>query len=1318
MINNILRIGMTVLLLLVSIIISGENKHEGTTDYTVLSMPNTSKLPVNEIIFVFQDSEGYMWYGTPDGLCRDDGYDIRVFRSDFESPNVMVRNQVNYIAEDGGGHIWFSTLKGVYTIDKHSLTISPVLIDDFPLRFYTILLGTQEGHMLVCGLSQLYEFDQNLNLLKKEKLSSDVAIIYEDSNANLFMAVHGDGLYFKSHSENSKWEMVQKGLIPTSFAEDVTGDGYWVGDNGIAKLRRKGNGWELTHLATPADAAGQQVSFFTKILQDSQTHNLWCMSYYNGLIVTDTLGHSLPLHPSIVSINSSTMSCMFADRGGNLWCSWFDTGMNIITRNRLMMRAVDMQPLMPLSRNHLAVKAFVREDDDVYWISQDRTALTLYDATTGHISSYFDNPSLRSLQLYQVLAMKESHTPHAVWVAFYGNKLVKLQHDQSGHMTLLDDASLFGLPVNSGEINCMVEDKDGNMWIGAQNGLFYFDAETKKVEETEVKEHDVVDMHFDGKGNLWVGLHEGGLVRIDCNTGSSTTFLLETDISTLDISNDGTIWLATGNSQLMAFRPDDEQLTDYTPQCGLNGNAINDIIVDATRHIWVVSNQQIFVFAPQTGASFILSTFDKHINLSRILPHSVYYDKKADNLYLGGISGIIEFACNENVKANANTNAKVFITDIKVSNHSIWPDSEFDANEPIQLKAKDQNIEISFSSLNFIHANTLRYAYRLLGLQDEWIYTDIGRNTAVFNNLPKGNYRFQVKVIGEDGLWGDQFTELLIHRQPAWYETVWAYIIYILLGVALLVLLASAYRQRVKNKSEKQMVEELAQTKLRYFTSISHELLTPLAVISSINETLQPADEQQRAKLMMVKSNINRLKHLLQQVIDFRKVESQNMQLYVQYGNLSQFVEQRCKDSFIPLAEGKHISLSIQKPMSDIVGYFDADKIEKILFNLVSNAIKYTPEGRNICIQLATTSSSSTAVIAIQDEGIGIENKELNKIFNRFYSSKRNDASLSNGIGLSLSKELIEIHHGSISVDSQLHKGSTFTIQFPITREAYSKLEIKDVQEVRQLDLLKLEINRKATEMPRPETDLTLLIVEDNVELLAAMREILSHYYYVHTALNGEEAISLLQQRDDISFVVTDISMPRMDGLELCNRIKGNIATSHIAVIVLTAMISTEKQVETYNAGADAYLPKPFEVKVLQALIKNLHDQLVRRQTLFRTNPNQLNAQVLEVSSIDTQLIQKAIDLVMENLTNPQFDVEYLATSLCMSRSTLARKLKATTGDTPFDFLRMVKLKYAYQLLQQHRMTVTEVYEAVGYTDHRTFANAFKEAFGIMPGKV
>ncbi len=601
------------------------------------------------------------------------------------------------------------------------------------------------------------------------------------------------------------------------------------------------------------------------------------------------------------------------------------------------------------------------------------------------------------------------------------------------------------------------------------------------------------------------------------------------------------------------------------------------------------------------------------------------------------------------------------------------------------------------------------------------MYPEEGKNSAFYTNLGKGKYVFKVKATDKNGLWSDKITEFTIHRLPAFYETWWAYTLYVMLAIGILWSMLHLYFQQIKQENNKRLMEEVTQMKLRYFTNISHELLTPLTILSCLADEIESPDKGDRKRVGLIQTNIRRLKRLLQQILDLRKIDSKNMKLFVSYGDILAVVRGICEDSFDLLMKNKQIVFSYSAEQEEIKGYFDRDKLDKILFNLLSNAYKYTPQGRSVRLdmQVYVFDRHQYLRIRIQDEGIGIAPKELDRIFTRFYSNRHNKSELSNGIGLSLTKELVELHHGTIAVESQPGKGSLFIVEIPIDKECFTADELKEVDSVK--DRVVETNGKEIVEEPETEEEgekgeYTLLLVEDNAELLLLMKGLFAKTYQVATAENGRIALEYIREHN-VDIVVSDIMMPEMDGLELCRTIKSDVATSHIIVVLLTARISTENQISSYEVGADDYIPKPFEPKVLKVRLASLLKQRRKIQTEFKNNPKAGLILHTGFTSLDEQLIEKALKIVEENISDPKLDVVTLADHLHVSRSTLSRKIKAITGQTPLDFIKDIKMKYACRMLENKTVTVAEVVIALGYSDHKHFTTSFKEVFGITPSE-
>ena len=654
---------------------------------------------------------------------------------------------------------------------------------------------------------------------------------------------------------------------------------------------------------------------------------------------------------------------------------------------------------------------------------------------------------------------------------------------------------------------------------------------------------------------------------------------------------------------------------------------------------------------------------------------------------------------------------------------SIWDSglAEDPLKKSVRINPDDQSLEINFSSLDYHNLEQVRYAYRLEGVDNDWVYPEEGKNSAFYTNLGKGKYVFKVKATDKNGLWSDKITEFTIHRLPAFYETWWAYTLYVMLAIGILWSMLHLYFQQIKQENNKRLMEEVTQMKLRYFTNISHELLTPLTILSYLADEIESPDKGDRKRVGLIQTNIRRLKRLLQQILDLRKIDSKNMKLFVSYGDILAVVRGICEDSFDLLMKNKQIVFSYSAEQEEIKGYFDRDKLDKILFNLLSNAYKYTPQGRSVRLdmQVYVFDRHQYLRIRIQDEGIGIAPKELDRIFTRFYSNRHNKSELSNGIGLSLTKELVELHHGTIAVESQPGKGSLFIVEIPIDKECFTADELKEVDSVK--DRVVETNGKEIVEEPETEEEgekgeYTLLLVEDNAELLLLMKGLFAKTYQVATAENGRIALEYIREHN-VDIVVSDIMMPEMDGLELCRTIKSDVATSHIIVVLLTARISTENQISSYEVGADDYIPKPFEPKVLKVRLASLLKQRRKIQTEFKNNPKAGLILHTGFTSLDEQLIEKALKIVEENISDPKLDVVTLADHLHVSRSTLSRKIKAITGQTPLDFIKDIKMKYACRMLENKTVTVAEVVIALGYSDHKHFTTSFKEVFGITPSE-
>ncbi len=1299
---------------------------------TVRDIPLLDQLPVSAIHRIFQDREGYMWYGTVNGLCRDDGYNIHTFRSDLYHPEVLSNNSITCIAEDSQGKIWFGTRKGAYILDKSTYKISLIDIAGLPGKDIYSISATSEGSVWIHVSGDLLRLTEQGALVKKYTIpfgdgSGKSGFLYEDRNHTILLSVSGDGLY-KLNKESYTFEpfLLQKGLSISTIIQDKDKEYYWIGirGKGIARLDPPNRSKKAAYLheLLPVNVMGQQDGQVFHIVQDEVYGYIW------GTFRTDLFVFRITPEgaPEQICTSHFIPPCnkmlyeILKSRDGNLWVSAFDRKSFILSFSAHEMHEYPIPSLEKRIKSNPAIVTLCKDEKGIFWFSQERIGLCLYQPETDKVTHYSDCPEVKGLPLGTIPYLTKSRQPGKVWVISYGTKVLGLTRKDM-EIRVSQEIELKDAAKDAEVIECIFEDKDANLWIGTLSGIYLYRAKTGTLEIISETLGNVSGITQTKGGMIWATIRNKGICSISPEK-KLTVYPSKKDFLCIDAGKENELWLGTGEGEVWMFSPGvKNNFTDYSLACGMNGDMVDNIAIDKYNHVWIITNQQIKEFNPKNGAYRSFSASNPAILLNRFLPRAVYEDKDGV-LYFGGIPGIISMNPSQRLESTPQQ-VKASITNIKIMGQSILFDhaSGDNISPQIEIHPEEQNLEIEFSSLDYQHTDQIRYAYRLKGVDHDWVYLPPGKNSAFYNKLDKGKYTFEVKATDKNGLWSNEITEITINRLPTFYETWWAYTLYFVIAIALLGTILYLYLQRIKQENSKRFTEEITQTKLRYFTNISHELLTPLSILSCITEDMESSDAVNKREMKLMQSNITRLKRLLQQVLDFRKIENRKMELFVAEGDLLSFVKSICEHSFAPLAQTKDITLSFNSSLDRIVGYYDEDKLDKILFNILSNAFKYTPPGKEVRVEMDTYNSETHTYLRlrIKDQGVGIAPKELNKIFTRFYSNKSNEAGLSNGIGLSLTKELTELHHGKIHVESRLGTGTEFSIEFPIDKASYAPHELKADSSRNQVYIPSQEesaTQERADENKERKTDYTLLLVEDNDELLSLMESIFSKSYQVHTARNGKEALKVIKKQA-IDIVVSDIMMPEIDGLELCQILKNDLSTSHIIVILLTAKTAVEDRIGSYEVGADDYMPKPFEIKVLKARLENLLFQRKKRQSEFKDNPQAAFISNLGFTSLDEQLIEKALKIVEENLANPDLDVAILADKLNVSRSTFSRKIKAITGQTSLNFIRNIKMQHARRMLSNTTVTVSEVIIALGYNDHKHFTNSFKEAFGMTPSE-
>lgn len=1297
-------------------------------------------LSLNSIFTLYQDESGYMWIGTSDGVVRYDGYSLQQFSNNFNRPSLLTNNDVRCFTEDER-YIWVGTTQGITLIDKLNFHIVPFPDVKIQQEVVRELFRDSMGRVWIGGGNTVYRCNSMQRVEKSYSLPCLSNTFFEDSGHRLWV-VGTDGYILHYDEKDDRFVSLPRcgNINIFRMMQDRKGR-YWLATWGDGlwsfnpHASDKSGMYQEHPIVNPVRGLTEKV--FYDIVQDDTYGYLWALSHFRLYILQVNERGELEEVKDWNLLQShqpvdlyKTYSKIIKDRAGTLWIGAYDQGHTVCFEQKEVENFIikDMNETLGLDPNVIYLN---KDRQGMIWFDQARFGLSLYDEKTGHTSYGIAGNDL--LYNIDVCVIMPSRDGSFMWLGGregYSNKVWRAT-EKNMNISLLEEIDLARQIENVGDVVQMAEGTQGDLYIATTNHILHRSAKSEKMETLPYPFHDIVDMSMSEGGDVFVcckcrvyGIKDENLKR---GTNSfdwdiQPNLLTGEQLKSCCTGHDGRLWIATTLGRLLSLNPADSGMSDQTKICGLTGDNILKILSDGKEWLYVVCSKYIVRYHLKgTQESFVYSVNDANIFITSFRYGAAFIDSDG-SLYAGGHKGFIKI--NGNNQRREQNNLAVCITDVKAAGSSLLfnleADSQNNSCREVRILPNQRNIEIHFSSFQYKGPNRVKYAYRLEGMDREWNILENGKNIAFYNRLDKGRYTFHVKSTDVYGHWMDNEQTLTVIRLPAWYETWEAYTLYTLFIGMFVVLIFRAYSRNLQARNRIELQKELVQMKINYFTSISHELLTPLTVISCAVDALKADRPESDSRINILQGNVGRLKRLIQQILDFWKVENGKMQLSVRHINISVTIQSIVAGNFQLLAHQKGIRLVTQIE-KDIYGYLDCDKLDKILFNLVSNAIKYTPEGKQVHLHVTTAASGQETmrrlIIRVIDEGIGIEPAELPRIFTKFYNNPHRQGYESNGIGLALTKELVTLHHGTISVESERGRGTVFQVELPIVPEAYSPEECPRTicEETYTRDAAAVSVE------PHPEEEdihvaatlkPTILFIDDNVDLLELMDSLFSDQQKVLTAASGEEGLTMLGVYN-IDIIVCDLMMPGMSGTQFCEAVKQNPQTGHIPIIMLTAKHSAEDHAESYRMGADSYLTKPFDVKVLQARIDNLLQVCKQRRETFQAD-TEMTLQGLDYQTADKEFLQQAIRCVEQHIQDSDFDIVQMASELCMSRSTLSRKLKALTGLTPLDFVRNIKLKYACALLKS-RMGVAEVAYSIGISSPKYFTKCFKEAFGLTP---
>lgn len=1324
----------------------------------VLQPIELSTKQTNNVTRIYSLEKGIAWilcesgyaFRVDEQLCKK-GEGITLYSA---SNHNLKGYQIFNIYQDSEEDEWILTDKGVSIIGKKTLDT------DFPFQFITQI---KETIHLIAENDKLARYDFHTKKLKF------VDIPYPHHKINNVTTIGKDmlalgtdnGVILYSIPKNSFQQIDIRTATQTSndvesVYQDHLGD-IWIfsKDPGIVHLNLVTN--EKEHLFTPKDEIIKHGRKSRKLIFEDNAKNLWLLPTEGNFCYYDRKERTLkPLLTDInnpKSIFSPLVRSYTLDNQGNCWFAtargveklcFFpqsyqfnltdyeaetraflqDSNKRLWTAsksNYIQIFAPDGNLVGYLSKQGNIIKekqsfyngvySILEDKDGNIWLGTKEIGLFQLKKTGAnhysihHFEHQTNDPySLSSNSIYAIFQDSRNH----IWIGCYGGGLNLLAQAKDGKVSFIhSNNELRNYPIAYGmKVRNIAEAPGGVILVGTTNGLLTFSNNFERLEEIKfyrnirrpgdknsLSANDIMHIYTDKNKTTYIISFTGGVNKV------ISPNLLNENI----------------------------QFRNYDKNNGLASDLALSMIEDTQNQLWVVSEIALSKFDPakETFENYELSSIYQEFNFSEALP----IINARNQIILGTDKGFLEVS-PEKMRKSSYVPPIVF-TGLKIQGH--LTDHSIDNLEELELEPSQRNVTFQFAALDYVNPKGILYAYRLQGLEEEWNEADNNRS-ASYINLPAGKYQLQIKSTNSDGVWVDNVRTLSIHVLPTFWETYWAWLLYFILFILFTasIVYVLFYIYRLRHRVD--MEQQLANIKLRFFTDISHELRTPLTLISSpVTEVLEnePLSPSAREHLTLVHQNTERMLRLMNQILDFRKIQNQKMKLLIEETDLIPLL-QKVMSSFKLIAEEKNINYQLTSTIQSVYSWVDRDKFEKIFFNLLSNAFKYTPADKSITVNITT--KEKTVEIEVADEGIGIAVEKQHSLFQRFESLvKQNILQPSSGIGLSLVKEMVEMHHGTITVNSQPGVGSRFTVSLPLQREIFEEdVQVEFILNDSQSSAPHPVDSMKAPEEVEEKEDLetnsdgfSILVVEDNEELKAFLKSILSENYTVITASNGEEGLQ--HAVDDLpDLIISDVMMPVMDGLEMIRQIKENNNICHIPIIVLSAKASLDDRIAGLEQGIDDYITKPFSATYLKTRVASLLRQRKALQELYMnrlmegkntSSPDPLTPSQPQITPYDEQFMKKVMAYMEEQMDNAELTIDEFAEQLMLSRTIFYRKLKSIVGLTPVDFIREIRIKRAVQLIDSDEYNFSQVAYMTGFNDPKYFSKCFKKVIGITPSE-
>ena len=1320
-------------------------------------------LSQNSIFAIAQDSQGFMWFGSRYGLNRYDGNRFRLYKSTTADTNTLSDDYINALFSDSKKELWVGTSNGLNRFDPKKNSFERIYLREGQInKSNTPIISIYEdrkGNLWVAAKNGLYllsdrktkKFSPARQLgLDKKIAGSEVQSLYEDSKGDFWIGTNnGLGrlrfsnnklkiLQFFTHAAGQPESLSDNSV--TAITEDLEHN-LWIGtENGGINLFHKTTNTFSRYLHKEGVKNSLVHNAVRKIIRDKKGQ--LCIGTQEGLSLFDPAKKTFQTyqHRTAVnqSLNQNSIYSLYEDHSGSLWIGTYYGGINVAYAHATNFKTFQYNEKQT-GISHNVISSIIADQNENLWIGTEGGGLNYFDQQRRQFSSYkVKAADLSSLGSDLVKVIYKDRTGD-IWVGTHGGGLNLF--DPASHSFKRFLVTGKEIKTSRSEIVALLEDDRGALWIGSQTGIRIFNKSKTSLSPypeipaiRKIRDHNVKFLFEDSRKNIWIAATTG-LYLLDANRQSLQSFKLPRGSNSVNnnanfincIQEDkaGNIWIGLYYGGLSKYEISRKIFSKtYTTKDGLSHNNVVGILEDGKQQLWISTSNGLSRFNPKNQTFRTYTTSDGLAGDE--FNYNSFFKTKAGEMYFGGYNGLTHFfpdqiEKNEEQASIAFTGLKLFNNPVSIHAADGLLKEDIGFTEKLVFHYGQNVFAIEFALLNYIKSNKNKYAYKLEGINEEWI--ESRSPVATYTNLPSGTYTLLVKGANNDGIWSETASMQIEILPPIW-KTWWAYIFYAaLLGLILFFITRFFYLRGLLLKDE-----ELHQIKLNFFTNISHEIRTHLTLIMAPVEKLlegRQSDNLIGQQLTSVKNNADRLLKLVSELMDFRKADTKNLKLRVAAYDLILFLKD-IYAAFEDLSGKKNIHFSFHYDQEPLMLYFDKEQLEKVFFNLLSNAFKFTPDQGHIRINIQT--EQNRVLISISDTGRGIAPQYLEQLFVNYFQV--DDHSIQNtgyGIGLALAKNIIELHKGNIKVSSkpaseaeagftrfelQLLRGNAHFAAQQLSAPIQSQPSPTPTEDpVRQIAEHPENPVPQSKEIKRP----TVLIVEDNWELRALISSTLEPDYEVLVAENGLEGwhIATTEIPD---LIISDVMMPEMDGFTLCNQLKSDERTSHIPVLLLTAKSDQTDQISGLSQGADIYLTKPFSTRILQLQVHNLLEAREKMRKKYSRElilePNQV-----VVNPVNEQFLSRLIGIIEEHMEEENFGVDLLAEKIGMSQSVLYKKLKALTDLSVNDFSKSIRLKKAAQLLLQKHYTVYEVGYMVGFSDRKYFSREFKKQFGQTPSQ-